>query len=416
DADYFTRFENDTRDFNTQAVFPNGAAVYVPAQNRTEAKQNIDIRSVKADILLPYEIAEISIGAKASSIHTISDNRFSVVRSEQYIADPLRSDRFDYEENTQAIYASLMKEWEKWETQFGLRVETTQTTGTSLAMSQTVRNNYFQLFPTAYVQYKPNDRNVFNINYSRRVGRPSYEELNPFRVYGTGSSYIAGNPFLRPSFYHTVELSYSLNSKYIFTAYTGIVNNIHARISRIDTANKTFFLTNDNAGTAINTGISATLMLNPFEWLESNIQLQYYYDKVNSDYYDAPATRNGVAAFDAQVTNSLRLNNDQTLLAEAGFMYSSGFQYDFFIRSPYSVLSAGIKALFLDKQLVLAINASDILRTEKYVYENIYNGLIQDSYFDARSLNISLNWKFGNKKIKAARQRETETDEIRRAE
>lgn len=416
DADHFTRTETDYRDFSTQTFFANGAPVSMQAHNRTTAKQKIDISSVKADVVLPYDALELTFGAKVSSIHTISDNRFSYLKSNEYIADATRSNQFDYTENTQAVYISASKEWNKWESQLGLRAENTQTKGISYTTAQTVTNNYLLFFPTAYLRYSLNDNNVFNINYSRRVGRPSYEELNPFRQYGSGTSYETGNPFLQPSFYHTVELSYSLKSKYIFTAYTGIVNNIHARISRVDTANNTFFVTNDNAGSSYNAGVSAMLVLNPFDWWESSIQAQGFYDKVSSTYYNAPATVNGITAWQAETNNTFLLNNAKTLLAEARFEYISRFQYDFVIQSSYYVLTAGVKALFFDKQLVLAINASDILRSETYAFRNIYNDVQEESYYDARCVNFSLNWKFGNKKIKAKRQRDSETEEIKRSE
>lgn len=416
DADYFSRNEDDVRDFHTQTFLPGGLPVNAPAYNHTTAVQDISISSVKADMILPYEFAELSFGAKASFIHTLSDNMFSYLQANEYVMDVTKSNRFGYTENTQAVYLSGAKKWGKWDAQIGLRLENTQTEGVSYTLAQTVTRNYLQLFPTAYLQYQLNDDNVFNINYSRRVGRPSYEELNPFRVYGSGTSYRTGNPFLQPSFYHTAELSYSFKSRYTFTAYTGIVNNIHAGISRVDTANNTFYFTYDNAGTSINTGVSAVMIFNPFEWWESTVQVQGYYDKVNSSYYNAKASVNGVTAFQAETNNSFIFNKDKTFIGETGFNYLSKFQYDFIVQGRYYVLTAGVKALFFDKQLTLGVNATDILRTELYTFRNIYNDVFQENYYDARSINISLNWKFGNRQVKVKRQRDTSTEEMRRYE
>lgn len=414
EADYFSRNEDDSRDFNMQSFIPISSAIYTPLYYNTTATQHIDISSLKLDIFLPYDNIELSLGAKASFIHTISDNHFFTINNNEYTSDPLRSNKFDYKENTQAIYISTSKKWKQWESQLGLRAEYTQTSGISHTLSQTVTNYYLQFFPSVYIQYLLNDNNAFNINYSRRVGRPSYEELNPFRVYGSGNSYTTGNPFLRPSFYHTIELGYSLQSKFIFTAYAGIVNNIHARISKVDTANTTFYFTNENAGTAINTGVSALLVINPFDWVETNIQLQCYYDKVNSNYYNSQPTVNGIIAFDGGINNSIKLNNSKTLFAEIGFNYSSRFQYDFVIRSPFYMLNMGVKAQFFNKQITMGINASDILRTEKYIFENIYNQVKENNYFDARCITVSLNWKFGNQ-INAKRLYQKESEEVQRS-
>src|SRR5690606_33088238 len=76
DADYFSRNEDNLRHFNTQSFFADGGPVTALIYHRTTAMQYIDISSVKADVVLPYRLAELSFGAKTSFVHTISDNRF----------------------------------------------------------------------------------------------------------------------------------------------------------------------------------------------------------------------------------------------------------------------------------------------------------------------------------------------------
>jgi hypothetical protein len=415
DADYFLRHEDDERDFETQTYLSEGATAARTTYNRTLGGQDLDIRSVKADLIWPVKFAELSFGGKLSAIKTRSDNRFEYLSGSAYVLDITRTNLFDYTENTQALYASASKKLDKIETQFGLRFENTQTRAVSHTTGQNVPMNYFQFFPTVYLQYALTENHVFNINYSRRVGRPSYEELNPFREYGTGNSYEAGNPFLQPSFYHTVELSYNLMSKYTFTAYTGIVDNIHARVSHIDSSTNSFYFTSNNAGTSVNAGANMVLVFSPLPWWECNVQADGFYDRVNSNYYNSQATVNGITAFRAQTNNAFTLNKQKTLLAEIEFEYNSRFQYDFEVRGSYYVLFAGAKALFFNQKLVLGLNCSDILRSEKYVFENIYNGVRQNNYFDARQLHATLTWRFGSNKIKAKRQREV-SDELRRAE
>jgi hypothetical protein len=416
DADFFSRKENDHRDFNIQSFTNVGDSVNNPAGKLTTAKQNIDIRSLKADVIWPYKGIEFSFGAKASSIHTYNDNDFYDLLAAEYVLDINKSNHFDYTENTQAVYINAVKKHDKWEGQIGLRLENTQTKGVSYTLSQTITKDYLQLFPTAYVQYLLDDDHVFNLNYSRRVGRPSFEELNPFRVYGTGGSYRTGNPFLQPSFYHTVELAYSLKSKYTFTAYTGIVNNMHARISKVDTANNQFYFTNENAGNSFNMGASAMAVINFCKWWECNLQVQGYYDMITSNFYNSKASVNGIWAYQSELNNTFIFNKAKTLLADAGITYISRFQYDFVVHGSYYAFGAGFKAVFFNKQLTLALSASDILRTEKYNFENIYNGVSEQNYFDARSVNFSLNWKFGNNQIKPKRQRDTDTEETKRSQ
>jgi hypothetical protein len=415
DLDYLTRTENDSRDFTNQTFLQNNTPSFSVLYNRSAAKQKIDIRSAKADLVWPVKKIEFTIGAKVASIHINSDNRFYRKYLEDYIPDASRTNLFDYTENTQAAYFSASRKWEKWESQVGLRAENTQTRAISYMPSQTNTNNYLLFFPTAYLQYSLDEDNVFNINYSRRVERPSFEELNPFREYGSGSSYEAGNPFLQPSFYHNVELGYSLMSKYEFTVYAGVTNNMHTRVSKVDTANNVFYFLYENAGSAYNAGVRATAALSPLPWWEANIQAQAYYDKVTSDYYSEKASVNGIIAWEAQATNNFVLNRQKTLLAELSFEYQSRMLDEFMEQKSYYSLGMGIKALFFDKKLTLALTGFDVLRSELFHFKNIYNGVLEDNYFDSQAVNFTLNWKFGNNKIKAKRQHDSETDEIKRS-
>ncbi len=415
DADYFTRTENDSRNFISETFLPGGYLARPAGYNRTLGKQQVDITSLKADMVLPAAFAEISFGVKASSVHTYSNNRFSSLEGSDYVPDISKTNEFDYKENTGALYASAVRSAGQFEMQLGLRGEYTQTKGISYTLAQTINRHYFQLFPTGYLQYSLNEDNVFNLSYSRRIDRPSFEEMNPFRSYGSGTTYESGNPFLQPSFSNNIELSYTLQSKYTLTAFTELVHNFYTRVSKVDVLNNTFYYTADNAGNAINTGLSASLVFSPVKWWETNIQAAGYYNKITSSYYSTQAAANGTGAFSFQTDNTFTCNKAKTILASAGFRYTSRQQDDFDIQSSFYTVEAGVKMLFFDKKLTFAMNMFDIFRTEKYHFVNQYNGVTQDNYFDAQCLRLSLGWKFGNNKLKAKRDRETGTDEIRRS-
>lgn len=415
DADYFTRTENDSRDFSSETFLPGGYFARPTMYNRTLGKQKVGIVSLKADMVLPIDFAEISFGAKASSVHTYSNNRFSSLKGSDYIPDMSKTNEFDYRENTEALYASAVRSSGQFEMQLGLRGEYTQTRGVSYTLAQTVTRQYFQLFPTGYLQYSPNEDNIFNLNYSRRIDRPSFEEMNPFRSYGSGTSYESGNPFLQPSFSNNIELSYTLQSKYTVTAFTELVHNFYTRVSKVDVLNNTFYYTADNAGDAINTGLSASMVFSPVKWWETNIQAAGYYNKITSSYYNSQALANGTGAFSFQTDNTFSCNKAKTIIASAGFSYTSRQQDDFDIQSSFYTVEAGARMLFFDKKLTFAMNVFDVFRSEKYHFVNQYNGVVQDNYFDAQCLRLSLNWKFGNNKLKAKRDRPTDTEEIRRS-
>ncbi len=413
-ADYFTRKGNNTRDFTTRTVYADGTATGNNADNRTYGKQNTDILSTRADLEWPAEIVNFSAGAKASWIHNYSNNVFTFLSGTDYVNDAGKTNTFDYRENTQALYINAKKEWGKWNAQLGLRAEYTQTTGRSVTLSQTNTNNYFKLFPTVYLQYQPDEDHSWNINYTRRINRPSFWDMNPFRRYTTATAYESGNPFLQPSFGNNIELGYAFRSMLTFTAFVQKVDAYATRVSFIDTMNSSFYFTEANAGNQLQYGITGSLSFSPLPWWENTTGVFVTYNRFSSSFYANEVTY-GKPSFTIEISNTFILNKNQTLLAELGFDYDSRSQDDFDIEYSTANLTAGIKALFLNKKLTVSVSANDILRTDIWQMSNQYNGTYQRSYFDSRMLRISLGWKFGNQAIKEKRERNTTVEESSRS-
>ena len=107
---------------------------------------------------------------------------------------------------------------EKWTVKAGLRYEYSTISGNS-SSGQSSDNSYGKFFPTAYLTYKVNDDNTFNINYSKRINRPGFRALNPFRWYTNINSYYSGNPALNPSVNNNFELSYLYKGKFSISTY-----------------------------------------------------------------------------------------------------------------------------------------------------------------------------------------------------
>lgn len=118
------------------------------------------------------------------------------------------SDNFTYFENVNALYAILNGNAGDFTFQLGLRGENTrietQLDQTGLNSSQ----NYLNLFPSAFLSYTLNERNSFQINYSRRISRPWSRLLLPFTEISDSRSRRVGNPELRPEFGNSYEVGY----------------------------------------------------------------------------------------------------------------------------------------------------------------------------------------------------------------
>jgi outer membrane receptor protein involved in Fe transport len=392
-----------------QDNYTDGTSTGFANTNNTYGYNNILMKDARLDIALPTKLAIFNIGGKVSSAQNTSENIYSDVIGGNYVYDSGRSDRFIYTENVQALYASAQKAWGKWEAKAGLRGEYTQNTAVSMTLKETNKNDYFKLFPTAYVQYRLNDDNSFGLTYSRRIDRPSFWVMNPFRQYFTYNSYDAGNPFLQPSFSNNVELNYTCKSSYTFTLFTQQVQHQVTRMAVTDTMNNLFYYTEANAGNMHNYGISIAASFNPTEWWEGNAQAFGYYNVFSSSYY-GQNVRYALAAFSAEMNHSFILNKSKTLLAELGCNYTSRQQQEYQLQLGEFFLWAGVKALFFKKALTLALSTEDPFRTNFDRYRNLYNGTIENNYYDNRNVQVSVNWKFGNRNIKDKREHEMNED------
>ncbi|MBS1687478.1 MAG: TonB-dependent receptor [Bacteroidetes bacterium] len=397
-ADYFTRKGRKTRDFTTTDNYGDGSATGIASIDRSIGTQVVDIESIKADMEWPTALANISFGGKASMVHNTSDNTFKYLEGSEYITDPGKTNQFDYKENTQALYLSAKRTYKAWELQAGLRGEYTQTTGYSPTMGQSNVNNYFKLFPTVYIQYAASEDHSFRISYSKRIDRPDFWLLNPFRYYSTTNSYTEGNPFLQPSYNNNIELSYTLKSNYTFTLYTQIQDNVYTQVLQVDTINSGLYFRMANVGKSVNYGFTSNGRFEPTNWWESNVQLTAYYGTFSSAYYnELQASKYSKSSFSISVNNSIFLNENKTLLAEVNFVYQANQQSAFDMEYAAGNLDMGIKAMFFNKRLIVALETADILATDRTQLKNLYNQSLTNNYEDERELRFSLSYKFGKR-------------------
>ena len=149
-----------------------------------------------------------SAGCKSSFIYNSSDIDLTQIIDHQEVIDSAYINKYRYNEQTAAAFINTSGSTGKLAYQIGLRTEATWIKGESLFSSEFNKDQYTRVFPTAYLTYEGGQHNVIAINYGRRINRPDYSLMNPFKYYYSPYTYSEGNPFLRPSYNHNIELSH----------------------------------------------------------------------------------------------------------------------------------------------------------------------------------------------------------------
>lgn len=83
--------------------------------------------------------------------------------------------------------------------------------------------------------YEPNDMNNLSLSYGRRISRPYYQRLNPFKWYSNPYSYSEGNPFLLPSYTDNVELTHTYNNSLTSAIYFSKTTDGTDQVTLVDT-------------------------------------------------------------------------------------------------------------------------------------------------------------------------------------
>lgn len=296
--------------------------------NRLISDPQLLIQTVKFDLEYPSKLANFTLGSKISFVRNIAKNQFQLYDTIGYIDDLKRSNAFDYDERTQAGYIMMNKSLKKYELTFGLRLEHTAVTGFSSTLSQTNTQDYLNLFPQATIQYNMNANNSLTLMLLRRIKRPDYSQLNPFRFYYAPSAYSEGNPVLQPSISNILQIDYIYKSQWIFSFAYVLSENYFDRIFIIDTIAKTSNITRQNIGTTNYLEWSILYNLNPIKWWEvsGNFNLAYNgfipYQKGTINLYES---LNGWF----NTNNNFYFNKAKTIVGEFNLYYYTPRQKDY---------------------------------------------------------------------------------------
>lgn len=417
DADIFQHKTKEKNPFSS--VFYDWENGTIDGQYaRNTADQDLTNYSLKTDVELPLSWATLSTGAKATTTHTKNRVGIHFYDAQTHLPRTEQDDHFEYTETTEALYLSANRSFgEKWEAQAGIRAEATQTKGYSVTLNNTVNRDYIKLFPTLYLLYKPTENHQISLKYNRRIRRPYFQSLNPARWYHDLRSYTTGNPFLQPTFTHSISLDYGYKNWFNASfSYAKIQDEIR-QISIHTISNDSSIMRHENYANSSYFSTFIDLNFKPFRWWDLQGSFYAYYSE--SKPYVAIYTLSKYSGWEAgtQLQNTFTLNADKTLMASAYFSYDFPAKSEG-LKTAYSSFDLGIKYLAFNKKLILGLNIEDIFRTNHYTYIETTQGIRQSfaQYYDnAQRIRFSLKYQFGNNKIRLNSHRSGNEEEKNRA-
>ena len=383
--------------------------VAVERLRRTEQLQNdqltdISLRSGKVDYRRPVRAGlKVAVGAKASQATIGSMVALSG-------GPVLRNDDFSYSEGIRAGYAqaegtALGVSW-----QGGLRGEWTNTRAVSRADGRTVERSYGQLFPSLSV-----DRVVYkavglNLAYSRRIDRPSYQDLNPSIVYLDPYTSQRGNPFLKPQFTNDYKLALTYQKQpFLMLGYSRTQDAISLVTATEDSA---VYSTTANLDHLERYSATVNVPLNLGKRMTGYAGVNVFYNQYLSQYLGS-TYRNGRTAATFYAQSNTRLPHGFTF--EVSGYYQTAGVNGLINFQGFGALNLGLQKTLLNERATFRLSLNDALFSAKQRGTVRYQDLDVSflSYGESRQLRATFSYKLGNAQMKAARKRATGIDEER---
>lgn len=414
DLDYFIYSSKIDNNFVTSAYLPDMNFLNTNQSAINLSEQNIHNTSIKVDMEHPLKFINLSYGAKMSFITSKADLSYYNKISGDAVLDKNQSNEFEYQENNQSFYVNGIKNLgSQFSFQIGLRMENIQTKGYSGTKDQTTVNNYLRLFPTFYLSYKKDENNSFLFNYGRRVNRPVFRDLNPFRAYLNSKSYSEGNPFLQPSYNDNFDFTYVYKGNLRTNLFFNITTDGFGVVFNSDPVTNIQIISRQNYFKEYYYGIGESYTVNVIPWWQSQNSAYLLGSKsVFNALVRATPKNSGQLYFTTNNTFSL----SAATKIQADYFYSSSVKRGLYETGQLSGLNLGIKQSIFKNKLQLSMLLNDVFNTAYLKdYTSVVNGIKQvyGQNNSSRFFRFSLTYSFGNDKV-SVQQRSTGNEDERR--
>ncbi|GAA4937422.1 outer membrane beta-barrel family protein [Algibacter agarivorans] len=416
---HYTNYDfSNFQDVKTGYFLPSASSPFRNNQFQTFSSQTIELYTGQVDYQLPInESAHFEAGAKLSKINSESVLNQYIFEKALRQEDLDASDTFLYDETNYATYVSFSKDWESWRIKSGLRVEFTDIKGNSLSTNQINETDYIKFFPSFHVLNKLNENSEIYFNYNRRIYRPRYADLNPYKYFLNDNTYKSGDPNLKPQIDDSFTLGYVYNEDYTFEIYYRYENDPSIQIVFQDNENNFIKYLNTNIDRSISYGLdlsSYTQIQNRWSlYAESSI---FYYE---NQFY-ALESSNELFSTDKwsvlfRFSNNITFLKDKSLLADISYLYISPYAQGPLIVGKRSSLDISLSKTLWNNKASVSMGVIDVFNTKNFSTSTKY--LNQDIYkkrrYENRFFTLGFNYKFGNFRLNS-NKKEIDLEEIER--
>ncbi|SNY94950.1 outer membrane beta-barrel family protein [Flagellimonas pacifica] len=404
EVDYNTLKSDTNNDFDFNGNTPLANYDELVDDTRTNTTINLDYINPIS------ESATLEIGLETRLRRT--DNTYISTREDFNNSD------FRYDRNIHSFYTTFSQTISKWQYNIGIRLEDYNVDTQFNEVSEPqfdFSDKLFNIYPSGFLKYTPGEEsnNSYQLSFSRRIDRPSLNQINPIRQLSTPQIIITGNPSLVPQFTNSFELNYTRKLRNGSFTVGGFYRRINDEINRrgfFDEDNPTLLIIDyDNFESNNAYGFEFSSNYRPTNWWSLNGSFDVY-----------TRTQKGVIENEnVQVNNTLlnaKLNNSfkatKTLTFQIFTFYSGPQKILQYELKENFFMNLGARYNFAGGKGTLSINFNDVFRSQRFAFKT-YRTIFQEGEFrrDSRTLYAGMAYRFGSGKNKSVKRKKRDKNE-----
>ena len=373
------------------------------------------ISNFQTDFKQKLNKGTLSAGAKVTYRSNDIYHEFYSWENDEWIYSQSFSNDLLHTELIPAAYVMFSsKNIGKFNYKLGLRGEYSIVTLDSKHENIDTRNDDIFIAPSLSGTYKISDKQDLSLAFSRRIGRPTYPQLNPYMSMVDAMTYEQGNMNLHPEKTSKLDLTYNIKGEKFTLFADAYFNYTTDYISQVtEVVDSLLITTYINAAYDMKSGLDLSLKVFPLEWMTATLSANTFY-----------VMTKGV--FDGADIDNSGWSNNSNIMLDFIPRKSTNIQIQYFIMTPqyYPQLTTsfthkmniGVKQKMMKGALTLSLLVTDIFNTyewEVHSYNRIYD-LTNISKQKSRMLWLGISYNFNSfKQNKVEKSGETDRNLIK---